>query len=93
MTDKICDKIMQHAAAEAGGIALEAKRLLECAIRDGDDCPSVKVTVQVEVTKANGIYVITRRAEAKRVQSVKTDGESTEYNPNQPELPGVEEAQ
>ena len=93
MTDKICDKIMQHAAAEAGGIALEAKRLLECAIRDGDDCPAVQVTVRVEVGKANGVYVITRRAEAKRVQSVKTDGESTEYNPNQPDLPRAEDGQ
>jgi hypothetical protein len=91
MQDKptLADQIMHHAMAEAGAIAGEACRLLDCAVRDGDILPAVVVTVKVTVSRDGDRHTIDRKATAERKQVSKSDGESVEWNPNEPGLPGL----
>ena len=86
MTEDL-NKLLQLCATGAiADRASEANRLLECAIRDGDDLPAVKVTLVFTVCKAGESYTADIAAKAERTQLSKAEKRSIEWNPNQPEL-------
>jgi len=86
MTDDLNTLLRLCAIGAIADRAPEANRLLECAIRDKDDLPAVKVTLVFTVCKSGESYTADIAAKAERTQLAKADKRSIEWNPNQPEL-------
>ena len=78
--------IKQLAATEADHIGLMATKLLERAIKDGDELPAVTVSMKFTVGKSNGKDIWEAEAKAERKQVEKTEKLTGESDPNQPEL-------
>jgi hypothetical protein len=78
------------AIMEAGQIQAEARKLLEMAIKDGDDIPAVRVVVTLTISADGDGYLWDADAKAERKQTRKTEKLSGNYDPRQPDLFKVE---
>ena len=78
------------AIVEVGQIQAEALKLLEMAVKDGDDIPAVKVVITLTISADGEGYLWDAEAKAERKQARKTEKLSGEYDPRQPELFKVE---
>jgi hypothetical protein len=85
------EKLLQKLAImEAGQIEAEARKLLEMAVKDGDDIPAVRVVITLTISADGDGYLWDAEAKAERKQARKTEKLSGNYDPRQPELFTVE---
>ena len=87
----VAELIRQHADIQAQAIAGEATRQLDKAVKDGDELPAATITIKIVVGKSGDVMQGESEAKTERKQVAKSEKVLTEYDPNQPQLPGVEQ--